>query len=388
MDATLTGMRLRRAILALLATLEAACSSSGDLRPEARPTPPIVLPETVITKTAPEELEAKFQRASAALLREDFGLAASEFDAIVKVSPDGPTAGPSLYGAGMAYAEQGDLARAAERFRASAERDPDAPTAKTAWIRVSRMMAYLERWEDLEAAAETLGRRADLTVLEHLEALGAKALSLAERGRVDEAYTLVVKARDEIEDKRLGQAGTPPLELAQIAFTLGEIRKQRSERIVFDPMPADFGAALEERCTGLLDAQSAFSDAMRSLDAHWSAMAGFRVGQLYQNLHRDVMRVPTPTLTTTLRERQLWEGAMRLRYRVLLEKGLKMMTGTVDLGERTGESTAWVTRAKQAKLEIETSLATEREALAKLPFTEDELRRALADLQKKPSAKP
>jgi tetratricopeptide (TPR) repeat protein len=380
-------MRLRRALLALLATLEAACGASGDLRPEARSTPPIVLPETVITKTAPEELEAKFQRASAALLRGDFGLAATEFDAVVTVSPDGPTAGPSLYGAGMAYAELGDLARAAERFRASAERDPDAPTAKTAWIRVSRMMAYLERWEDLEAAAETLGSRSDLTVLEHLEALGAKALSLVERGRVDEAYTLVVKARDEIEDKRLGQAGTPPLELAQIAFTLGEIRKQRSERIVFDPMPADFGAALEERCTGLLDAQSAYSDAMRSLDAHWSAMAGFRVGQLYQNLHRDVMRVPAPTLTTTLRERQLWEGAMRLRYRVLLEKGLKMMTGTVDLGERTGESTAWVTRAKQAKLEIETSLATEREALAKLPFTEDELRRALADLQKKP-AKP
>jgi tetratricopeptide (TPR) repeat protein len=381
-------MTLRRATVALLASLQAACGASTGPRPEARSTPPIVLPETVITKTAPEELDAKYHQASAALLREEFELAAREFDAIVAVSPEGPTAGPSLFGAGLAYAGLGDLARAAERLRASAERDPAAPTTKNAWIRVSRMMAYLERWEELEAAADTLGRRTDLTVLENLEALGAKALSLVERGRVDEAYTLIVKARDEIEDKRLGQAGTPPLELAQIAFTLGEIRKQRSERIVFDPMPADFGAALEERCTGLLDAQSAFSDAMRSLDAHWSAMAGFRVGQLYQNLHRDVMRVPAPSRTTTLRERQLWEGAMRLRYRVLLEKGLKMMQGTVDLGDRTGESTAWVARAKEAKLEIEASLATEREALSKLPFTEDELRKALGDLQKKPATKP
>jgi hypothetical protein len=79
---------------------------------------------------------------------------------------------------------------------------------------------------------------------------------------------------------------------------------------------------------------------------------------------------------------------MRLRYRVLLEKGLKMMQGTVDLGDRTGESTAWVARAKEAKLEIEASLATEREALSKLPFTEDELRKALGDLQKKPATKP
>jgi tetratricopeptide (TPR) repeat protein len=382
-------MRLRRAILALVAVAaNAACGAAPGAGPSGPARPPIVLPETVITKTAPEELDAKFQRASATLLREEFQLAADEFDAIVAVSPEGPTAAPSLYNAGMAYAGMGDLSRAAERFRASAERDPAGPTAKTAWIRVSRMMAYLERWEDLEVAAARLAERPDLTVLENLEAQGAKALSLVERGRVDEAFTIIVKARDEIEDKRLGQAGTPPLELAQIAFTLGEIRKQKSERIVFDPMPADFGAALEERCTGLLDAQSAFSDAMRSRDAHWSGMAGFRVGQLYQNLHRDVMRVPAPTRTTTLRERQLWEGAMRLRYRVLLEKGLKMMQGTVDLGERTGEEAAWVSRAKQAKLEIEAALGAERDALAKLPFTEEELRKALADLQKKPAPKP
>jgi hypothetical protein len=64
------------------------------------------------------------------------------------------------------------------------------------------------------------------------------------------------------------------------------------------------------------------------------------------------------------------------------------MQGTVDLGERTGEEAAWVSRAKQAKLEIEAALGAERDALAKLPFTEEELRKALADLQKKPAPKP
>ena len=47
------------------------------------------------------------------------------------------------------------------------------------------------------------------------------------------------------------------------------------------------------------------------------AALGYRVGQLYQQLHRDVMQVPPPAKADTLKKKQLFEGAMRLRYRVL-----------------------------------------------------------------------
>ncbi len=351
-----------------------------------------VVPETKITKASssmePDAIEQAFQAASATLLHEEFDAAAIAFDELVAADPQGPSAGPSLYNAGMAYAGKGDLTTAAARFRASAELDPAAPTSRLAWVRTSRMNAYLENWDELESVADKLLARGDLSVLERIEALGAKALSLVERGRVDEAYAVIVKARNQIEDRQLGQAGTPPLELAQVAFALGEIRKAKSEKLLFDPMPSDFGAVLEDRCTGLLDAQAAFTDAMRSNDAHWSAMAGFRVGQLYQNLHRDVIKVPAPSRTATVKSRQLWEGAMRLRYRVLLEKGLKMMEGTVSLGERTGESSLWITRAREAKLDLENALALEKEALTKLPYTEEELRKVLEDVKKKPVPKP
>ena len=377
-------LQLLSFVLPLLAT---ACSATPPTQSPGQPTPAqqptIVVPETVINKTGPEELEHRFQQASVLLLREEFDAAAAEFETLAKIDPAADTAGPSLYNAGMAYAGKGELKKAAERFRASAKLNPQAPTAKIAWVRVSRMSAYLEQWDELELVAEELLRRNDLSVLERIEALGAKALSLVERGRVDDAYNVIIVARNEIEDRKLGQAGTPPLELAQVAFALGEIRKAKSEKILFAPMPKDFGAALEDRCTGLLDAQAAFTEAMRSVDAHWSAMAGYRVGQLYQNLHRDVMKVPAPTKTSTLRSRQLWEGSMRLRYRVLLEKGLKMMEGTVALGERTGESSLWVTRAREAKTELENALAMEKEALSKLPFTEEELKQALEELKAK-----
>jgi hypothetical protein len=168
-----------------------------------------------------------------------------------------------------------------------------------------------------------------------------------------------------------------------VSFALGEVRRRKSEKITFDPMPPNFTDVLEQRCQGLLDAQSAYADAMRAYDAHWSAMAGYRVGQLYQQLHRDLMRVPPPVKADTLKKKQLFEGVMRLRYRVLLEKGLKMMDGTVRMGQRTGEDSSWVQRARDAKRDIELSLDDEKAALARLPFTEEELEAALELLKKK-----
>jgi len=348
----------------------------------------LIVPELRITKTDPNDLPGIFKEASDKLLREEYKAAAEDFDRIVAVEPQGNAAVPSLYNAGIAYAGLGDLDKAASRYRASAEQDPQAPTTKIAWLRLARIYAHIERWKELEAVSGTILARQDLTVLERIEGMGAKGLALVEQGRTDEGYDVIVKARNEIEDRRLGEAGIPSVELAQVSFALGEIRRVRSEKVKFMPVPADFGAVLEERCTGLLDAQTAYTDAMKSLDAHWSAMAGFRIGQLYQTLHRDVMIVPAPAGASTIRQKQLWEGAMRMRYRILLEKGLAMMGGTVALGERTGESSAWVARAREAKKELETAIATEKEALSKLPFTEEEIKTALDDLKKKNPPKP
>src|SRR5262249_29815497 len=155
---------------------------------------------------------------------------------------------------------------------------------------------------------------------------------------------------DLVERLRLGEGGQLPVEVAQLRFALGEVRKQASEAITFVPMPRNFPAALEERCQGLLDAQSAFVDAMRSCDPHWATMSGFRLGDLYQNLYGDVMVIAPPASAHDERQKQLFRGAMRLRYRVLLEKGLRMMEHTIMIEQRTGESGPWMDRAKQAKL--------------------------------------
>ena len=120
----------------------------------------------------------------------------------------------------------------------------------------------------------------DLTPVERVVAYGGKALSLLVTDDPDQAEYFISKGRDIVDAARLDAAGAVPRDLAELYFALGELRRIRGERIRLAPPPPDFVAALEKRCQLLLDAQSAYSDTMRAYDAHWSAMAGFRVGEL------------------------------------------------------------------------------------------------------------
>jgi tetratricopeptide (TPR) repeat protein len=364
----------------------AALSPAPVAAPPAQSAPVVEVPATVVSPFSDSELAAQFDAARRLLLDGDDARAAEAFDRLVRLAPDGQVAPPSLLNAGLAYQGLGDRAAAEQRYRELCKRFPENENARTALLRLEGIYAYLERWQDLAGVAEQVVARggSDLTLLDVIGAHGADALALVEQGKLDPASREVDKARDLIEQNRLGEAGAPPLELATVSFALGEVRRLKSEKLTFTPVPANFGEVLEERCQGLLAAQAAYSDAMRSFDAHWSAMAGYRVGQLYQQLHRDLMRVPPPAKADTLKRKQLFEGAMRLRYRVLLEKGLKLMDATVRIGDRTGEDSTWIHRAEEAKHDIELGLQDEKEALAKLPFTEAELTAALESLKVKP----
>jgi hypothetical protein len=60
-----------------------------------------------------------------------------------------------------------------------------------------------------------------------------------------------------------------------------------------------------------------------------------------------------------------------------------MMDGVVRMGERTGEASVWMGRAKAAQEQLERALAEEKAALANLPFTEAELQEGLNALKGK-----
>jgi|GEM_PF-298050 len=336
------------------------------------------VPRTVVTPHSTTDIPELFAKATADGQAKRYEAAASGFERAFQLDPNGPLADRSLFESAEMYDLAGKHEEALTRYEQVARRFPKSPLDRVARVRALRLLTYLEQYQRAgELADSTAAKYSDLVSFDLMAVLAARALSRLAAGDDAQAETAISKTRDIIEGENLDAAGRVPAELAPVYFALGELRRVRAERIHFVPVPENFGAVLEQRCQLLLDAQSAYSDAMRAYDAHWSAMAGYRVGELYQKLHQEMMQVPPPKSADTQGKRELFEGAMRLRYSILLDKAKSMLDHTVDMAERTGEQSPWVLKSRQARDAIVKAMEEERQALARLPYTRAQLQTAL-----------
>lgn len=344
----------------------------------------VEVPRVVVTPATVSSVDELYAAASRALDAHEYAEAASRFQRVYELDPEGPLADDALFWLGTAQDLAAKPPDALRSYELLSNRFPESPHTRTALVRRARLYAYLEQYALAgKVADEASSRFRDLRPFEHITLLGAKSLALVMSGDIERAEYYLEKARTLIEDHGLDAAGTIPRDLAQVYFALGETRRVRAEQIRFVPLPANFAGALEERCQLILEAQSAYSDTMRAEDAHWSAMAGYRVGELYQRLHEDLMQVPPPGSADSAERTQLFEGAMRLRYSILLEKAHSMMTHTIAMARRTGERSVWISRAEQSVRELDEAVRREHAALDALPYSRAQLEQALDDLARK-----
>jgi tetratricopeptide (TPR) repeat protein len=379
-----------RPLATVAAVVALGCAGVRTADPARSPNDPtrIDVPRTIITPDSATSLPEMFAEAQAKARSGDLEGAAALFDRIVVHEPQGEFAAPASFAAGEAHDHLGHHQAAITRYRAVVEKHPGHGLAREAALRCVRLLAYVEdfAWAG-RFADRLLEQKAELRPIEEVVAYSGKALALVAEGDDVRALSFVERGRDVIERNNLDLAGRLPRDLAQLYFALGEVYRLRGERIRFVPAPANLAVTLEERCRLVLDAQRAYSDTWRAYDAHWSSMAGFRVGELYQRLHEDLMALEAPPAADNKSRKNLYEAAMRLRFEVLLEKARGMMEHTLSMAEREGEKSSWVLRAREAKARIELAEKAEREALARLPYTKQELEAVLEELGQKAKAK-
>lgn len=382
---------------ARLARFAGACLALALLAACAPATPPVApaevgarggdaarveLPRLVVTPGGAEDLGETLARARAA---RDAGRLGESLDLYARVAELGGESEDTL----RALLESATLLDeaahhddAAARYLELARRFPGREPARTALVRAVRLLAFRERYAEAGAAADlVLPSLGELSPAEQVVVLSGKALALVTAEDPEPAAYFVGRGRDVAASAGLDREGRIPRDLAQLYFALGELRRRRGEAIDLHVPPSRFTDALERRCQALLDAQSAYADAMRAEDAHWSAMSGYRVGELYQRLHAELVRLaPPPGPDLTAGRRELFEGALRLRYSVLLRKGRAMMEHTVALGRRTGQPSTWVDRAAAALADLTRAAEEEDAAVARLGVRREDLESVLRDL--------
>ncbi|HEX8792368.1 MAG TPA: hypothetical protein VF765_15545 [Polyangiaceae bacterium] len=372
-----------RVLLALGAVALAGCAASPV--PPAAPTAPthvevrpiIVTPDDAGTEG---ELAARGERA---LMEQRWQDAVDAFRTLVAANQTPEHLPEYLFDLGLAYEGMQDRDHARDAFLGLARRFPDGPKARSALVRAASLDAYLEDWNALASIGDTLLARTDLEDIDRIVALGSRGLARVELGDDTGGSKDIFDGLELADQLHYGARDVLPVAVAQLRFALGEMRRMRSERIRFDPLPPDFLEKMEERCGYLLEAQAAYAMAVRSIDPHWAAMSGYRVGEMYRALHHDLMLIPPPSTSKTEKQKQMFYAFMHVRYRILLEKGLREMEQTVALGERTADSSAWIERAREARQEMQTALDDEKAQIARMPFTEADVNAALDILKKK-----
>jgi hypothetical protein len=354
------------------------------------PAPPLVVADRqIITPDAGSTIRELRRRGELALREQSWRDAADAFQTLIAAARVADDPAMSLYLLDLGLAEEGlgDRVRARDSYAEVAQRFAASTDGRTALLRVIALDDYLEDWAPLGIAGATLLARTDLDEVDRLTGVGARALSRVEAGDDASAMRDIQEGLDVVDRIGLGATGRLPNGAAQLRFALAEVRRVRSERVALFPVTSDFLSKIEARCQGLLDAQSAYADAMRAMEPHWTAVGALRIGVMYEKLHQDLMAIPPTPQAKTHAQQDLFFAMMHVRYRVLLEKGLEMMKRTAALANQSTDLGPWVERAKAAELEMEKAIEEEKAAIAKLPYTEETIQAALDDLQKKALAK-
>jgi len=352
------------------------CAPSGALPGTPRR---IETPTIIVSATSTEGLLELLVRADAEVAAEHYETAATLYQRAFDADAVGTYRPAALFGLGNALDRGAHPQRALAVYERLYGLEKPGFVREGIGVRITRLLTYLERYREAEARARGI-EPAGRAPLEQVALGAARALGALERSDEESAERDLNRARAALDPLGIDHLDRVPLDFAAWSFARGELAKRQAERIVFSPPSADFADTLERRCVLILRAQSAYSDAMRAHSAHYSAMAGVRVGELYQKLHGELTRMPPPASARTVAQRQLVQGALRLRYAVLLDTASTMLSATLQMVDRTGEGQAWAERARTSLAQLRQAQLDEERALAALPFSRADLEKALRDL--------
>lgn len=358
--------------------------------------------EQIVSRGAAGSVRELYARADHALMEGRFDVARDALETVTAAWRSGSTDArqelePSAtYDLAMAYEGLGKRSSARDTYLDVERRFGSDGLARSARTRLYSVHAYLEEWDLLAAAAERGLAVPDIEPADRMAALAARGLARVEKGDLDAGSRDIQDGLDLMESLRIGSGGRLPTAAAMLRFGLGEVRRARSEKTRFavegatQTTKADLAAfmpKMEIRCEGLMGAQESYLDAMRAADPYFIAFGAYRIGEMYESLHRDLMAIPPTYKAKSEDQQSLFFAMMHVRYRVLLEKARDMMVRTMSLApqeasnaaapQRDPDFSVWLKRATVSKEGIDRSIDDEKRLIASLDYDEATVRKAI-----------
>ncbi len=394
-----------RAALAVTVAASAVVALGGCAT--TKPVQAVKAPEmhVVAQPIGPDGLDAYdaatlFARAFDFMDGDDYADAALYFERLIREFPDDGHVILAWYNVGVAYIhlERGEEAVAAfDKYLAMLPATASDKDKLDGRFKRGEALATAKRYDEVVDTFDTLLGE-DLEVEDRIIALvdagvGHYMLGLHDP---DGSHRPTAEYRF-LEARRLYRQASERARLnvgyftAQAAFYLAELaRLEFSEYELKFPTPAELAAAtaaaakaapkgeppsnvlekllgdqLEQKCQLLLRAQYAYLRTIREGHAGWASAAGFNVGQMYEELHDDLIGLPAPP-DLGPEAAALYQKMVRKKVLILLAKAEKTWTSNADMVTRTGAESEWAQKTRASLARIKQKLMEESAATADL----------------------
>lgn len=341
---------MSRIALPLLVLLASACTAVRRPSPPAAgappPAPPSALPPEIVFEPeviAPSGIDLElagrndeelFAIGTAAYGAGDFRRAAAAFARVADVHGSSRHAATALFNAGLAYQKLEEWRLALERFRAFV-RTYEGPDAVDGEFRIAQCLYHLEELEDARALLRALAEREGLPAELRIRALAERGVVELEAGLPEEAERTLLRALQTW--RSLPEEDRPdPWHAAQAQFYLGEVYREWFRAIALVPKGAgeeELAQALERKAQMLLAAQGHYLRAIRLGNEQWAVAAGFRCGELYDELRRQMLDAPLPP-GLDAEQAAAYRELLVARLRILAEKAIVAYEQTLSLAAR------------------------------------------------------
>jgi tetratricopeptide (TPR) repeat protein len=351
-------MNQRLAMLLSCGLAALATSACGASRPSQTTTPDRVVEMDELRITASRGSEGYrfdvydvadlFKRATDLLNQQKCKEAVELYDRLVAEFATHRYASASLYNAGLCLQAMGDFAGAAQRYAALRDRFPDSEDRKDASFQLAEVLVQLERWPEVMAVADELLARTDLIAAERLEAMARRGQALLGQGNNDEAERYARSALSYFRTRPAEDAIKDDFFAAACNYVLAESFRQREQGMPFPEGVEAQKQVLLKRAELLLEAQREYFNtiSLNNLDNYyWAAAAGYRIGNMYDELWHAVMSAPVPS-NLPPEGHAVYHQELAKLIKPLIRHAIRYWELTQMFIERTGIQTAWAGKIK------------------------------------------
>ena len=320
----------------------AACAHAQPRKVEIKE--PMVITAGPPGQVALGELDdaALFEAGARAFAAGRYEQAALHFDRLIDAYPQSGQRLPALWNAGLAHERLEQYPISLDRFNAYL-RLRDEPDAQ---FHAAYSEYKLGRFDAAAGRLHALSERADLPPARKGEALLQEGVCRVEGGARADGEKLL-RAAAALYDK--DDAVDPALP-AQAEFWLGEVYRLDFKDIKLDPSVMDqklLADTLESKAQFLLSAQGHYLRAIRKGDGEWATASGYRIGDLYEQFHDELLQAPLPRGLTE-EQRGLYQGALKEKVRNLIGKAIRIYEQTLATAQRVGAQSSYVGKTEDA----------------------------------------